>query len=358
MPLIRRSVAAVALAAALLASGCSPAAEESPTAPETAVSGETPPSSEFPVTLEHVYGATEISEKPERVVALGWITLDVVAALGTAPVGVTETWGGDEEGFTPWFRDQVVNELSADMPQIIAQTDDGPDYEQILALQPDVILAPHSGITEVQYERLSEIAPTVAYAEQAWTSGSWQDLTSVVATALGEQDAAAGLVAETQQMMDDAAAAYPNLSGTSFLYGLSLSDGSTETAFYIPEDPRVAFLREFGLVDSPSLAEALGTVEEGMWYGGVSLENLDTIETDLYVAWSSSAEATTYTLEHPTFSRWEPIVSGNYYFLEDPTLGMATNGPNVLSIPWAIDEGFLEDLSAAVDGGAVVRGDE
>ena len=36
----------------------------------------------------------------------------------------------------------------------------GVDFEAVLALQPDLILALYSGITQAEYEQLSAIAPT------------------------------------------------------------------------------------------------------------------------------------------------------------------------------------------------------
>lgn len=311
-------------------------------------------SENFPITFEHAFGETTIEDKPQRVVTMGWITHDIVAALGVTPVGVPETWGGDDEGFSPWFRTQVTDINGDDMPEIIDFTD-GPDFEQILALEPDVILASHSGITENEYNRLAEIAPTLAYTELPWQSGSWQDLTTTVASAIGEQDAAASLIADTNAKIAQATAEHPEFVGTSLLYSLTLSEGSTEIAFYTPSDPRVAFLREFGFVDSPSVIERTRGIDAEDFYGGISLEELDTIDTDVFIAWSSSEEDNEYTLNHPTFSRWEPIVNGNYYLITDSTLAMATNGPSPISITWAIDNGFIDDLASTVAGDPVIR---
>lgn len=344
---LRALFSGLALLALLAVSGCS-------TNDAAAEGGDSSSDAQFPVSIEHVFGTTEIPDKPQRVVTMGWITQDVVAALGVAPVGVPTSWGGDEEGLTPWFRTQVEDVLGAQAPEVLSE-DEEPDYEQILSLKPDVILAPHSGVTETQYKRLTEIAPTVAYAEQPWTSGSWQELTQTVGTALGETEKAEELIASTEKTMEESVAKHPNLKDTNFLYGLSLTEGSTEAGFYISADPRVAFLRQFGLTDSPSLKDALGSIEDDAFYGASSLEKLDSLKTDIFVGWSNSPEETKYTLEHPAFSRWKPIADGNYYFIEDATMGMATNGPSPLSIAWAIDEGFVDDLSGAVDGKAVVR---
>src|SRR5262245_10396824 len=62
----------------------------------------------FPVTIDHAYGSTGITERPDRIVTIGWSAEDVVAALGVVPVGIqSDTYGGDEAGYHPWFVDQV-----------------------------------------------------------------------------------------------------------------------------------------------------------------------------------------------------------------------------------------------------------
>ncbi|CAM3631633.1 iron-siderophore ABC transporter substrate-binding protein [Occultella aeris] len=309
----------------------------------------------FPVTIEHAFGETTLEEVPERVVTLGWSTHDIVAALGVVPVGVPETWGGDDEGYSEWFRDQVEDEIGGALPEILNYDDSGElDFEQVLALAPDVIIAPVWGVDEVSYDRLSEIAPTVAHLdpENSWSS-TWQDLTVMVGEVLGRSDAAGELVAQTETLLDDATQAHPEFAGASFVYGLTLSDGATELGLYIPDDPRVRLLRELGFVDTPAMQTVLDSVEGGNWYGGVSLEELDTVEADLFLAWSAGPEELAYTLEHPTFSRWAPIASGHYLFFEDEALAMATNGPSPLSIEWALANGFVDKLADALAGGAV-----
>lgn len=355
MSVLRRTgTLAVFTAVAIAVAGCS-AATDPDASPGSATGGG---SGEFPITIEHALGETVIPDKPVRVVTLGWMNHDIVAALGVVPVGVPESWGGDDEGFTPWFRDQIEDELGAEMPEVIDQSEDGPDYEQILALRPDVIIGVYSGFTENEYKRLSEIAPTVAYKERPWTAGTWQEHTEIIGDVLGESERAAELIDQTEAAIDEEAEKYDNLDGSSFLYSVTLSDGSTEIAAYITEDPRVRLLHEFGLVDTSVLGEATKDVPADTWYGGISLEELDGVDADVVLAWSYAPEDTAYTLAHPVFTRWDPIANGRYFIAEDATLGMATSGPDVLSIPWAIEQGYIADISQAIDGGAVVRSAE
>lgn len=307
----------------------------------------------FPVTIDHAHGATTIESKPERIVTLGWMTEDVVAALGVVPVGVPTNYAG-EDGYSEWFSDYVTDDLGAELPEIIGIDGEGEfDLEQILALEPDLILAPHSGITEVQYERMSEIAPTITYSATPWLSAPWQDFTLDIGRALGETERAEELVAESEELIADAAAEHPELQGTSFIYGVTLWEGETELGVYVSDDPRVQFLHGFGLVNSPSLEAATANAEE--FAGGVSLEELDTLDADVFVAWEGGSGRTQATLEDPLVSRWAPIAGGNYYFMNDKGFAMATSAPTVLSIPWVLEQGFLDDLSNAVAGGSVIR---
>ena len=83
------------------------------------------------MTMKHALGETTITEAPERVVTIGWATQDVVAAFGTVPVGIPETWGGEEEGYSPWFRAEV-EELGGTMPEILNYNDANElDFEQV-----------------------------------------------------------------------------------------------------------------------------------------------------------------------------------------------------------------------------------
>jgi len=340
--------AAVLLGATLMLGGCSAA-----DAADTAADAPTTSDAAFPVTIEHAHGETTIESKPERIVTLGWMTEDVVAALGVVPVGVPTNYAG-EDGYSEWFSDYVTDELGAELPEIIGIDGEGEfDLEQILSLDPDLILAPHSGITEVQYERMSEIAPTIPYAETPWISDPWQDFTREIGLALGESERAEELVTETEDLMAQAGAEHPDLQGTNFLFGVTLWEGETELGVYVADDPRVQFLHGFGLVDSPSLAAATEDMPD--FAGGISLEELDTLETDLFVAWEGGSGRTDATLADPLVSRWAPIANGTYYFMNDKGFAMSTSAPTVLSIPWMLEEGFLDDLSNAVAGGSVIR---
>ena len=113
----RTTITAAAAGLTLLLAACSTGStdkaedEAAPAEPTTSVDADA-----FPVTLEHAFGETEIEAEPTRVVTLGWSDQDVVLALGVVPVGATDiTWGGNDQGSTPWF-DEALDELGGEQP--------------------------------------------------------------------------------------------------------------------------------------------------------------------------------------------------------------------------------------------------
>lgn len=128
--------------------------------PESSAEGSAPGA--FPVTITHLFGATEITEAPERVVALSSAAADTAAALGVAPVAVSQTFGLERDSLAPWFA-PAVEAGQVEVLDLVA----GIPFERIAAVEPDVILAQSAftdqgEISEQDYELLSEIAPTIA----------------------------------------------------------------------------------------------------------------------------------------------------------------------------------------------------
>lgn len=62
-----------------------------------------------------------------------------------------------------------LDELGAEVP-VLFDEGDGIEFEAVAATNPDVILAAFSGLSQEDYDLLSEIAPVVAYPEAAWAT--------------------------------------------------------------------------------------------------------------------------------------------------------------------------------------------
>jgi iron complex transport system substrate-binding protein len=131
--------------------------------------------------VKHAMGETEVPVNPQRVVVLDGPPLDACFLLGVIPVGATTGVAN-----APW------PEYLGDGTKTIVNVGDiaEPDLEQILALQPDLIISLKIRHEEI-YAQLSEIAPTV-FSED--TAAGWRDSFLVFADALNKNDQVAGIV--------------------------------------------------------------------------------------------------------------------------------------------------------------------
>ncbi|MGB7383652.1 MAG: ABC transporter substrate-binding protein, partial [Rhodococcus sp. (in: high G+C Gram-positive bacteria)] len=174
---LRTVVLSGLLATTVILGGCSSAGEDA----ETTSTGDYDT-----VTIDSALGQAEITDKPERIVTLGMGSAETAIALGTVPVGVEEyPWGSDDSGYLPWIHD-AITESGGELP---SQFTGGAELniEAILALEPDLILAPWSGITQQQFDALNGFAPVVAYEEKPWTI-TWEEQITVIGKAMGVQD--------------------------------------------------------------------------------------------------------------------------------------------------------------------------
>ncbi|SFO55922.1 iron complex transport system substrate-binding protein [Pseudonocardia ammonioxydans] len=130
--------------------------------------------------VAHDMGETMVPDRPQRVVALEFPYVDMLASLDASPVGVVDD--GDPENLIPQVRERIGEWQSVG-------TRAEPDLEQIANLQPDLIIADndrHAGI----YDELSAIAPTVVFTVRYSGYQETLDVTRKVAEALNRTDAA------------------------------------------------------------------------------------------------------------------------------------------------------------------------
>ena len=105
------------------------------------------------------------------------------------PVGATKiTYGGNKAGSTDFF-DAKVEELGGEAPARYDDTD-GIPFAEVAKVSPDLILATNSGLTKADYDKLTKIAPVVAYPDVPWIT-PWRTSLETVGKALGRSDEAA-----------------------------------------------------------------------------------------------------------------------------------------------------------------------
>lgn len=297
-----------------------------------------------PIVIEHAFGETVIDQKPERIVTIAWENDCTPLALGVAPVGVSEANYGlcTDNHLHPWA-DEAFKALGVDTPNVFDDTD-GWDYEAIADAQPDVILASYSGLTQEEYDLLSQIAPVVAYPRLAWQT-TWREQTILNATAMGMKEEGEQLVAQTDALIAEKLAEHPELSEikTAFLW-ISAGDFSTFYA-YLPTDPRAAFLTDLGLPLPESICK-MGEENPDAFSVTVSRENAEQLsDVEMIVCYGdpSMIEA----LQADALMNTIPAIqNGAVAFIEETSALAGGATPSVLSIPYNIDT-YLNLLSDA-----------
>ena len=281
--------------------------------------------------------------------AVAWGNQDVALALGVVPVGMPFVTFADDngDGILPWVQ-EAIDELGGDTPELFDEAD-GYNFEQVADAAPDVILGANSGMTEEDYSTLSEIAPTVAFPNDPWLV-NWRESVTLNGQALGLADEAETLVAETEGVIADAAAAHPELEGKTFAYVWVDPSDESSVFVYLPEDARVSFLHDLGMEDSEGVKQ-LGEENAGQFFATVSAENIDLIaDADIIVNYGDAGSLAALQA-NPLLGALPAVQNGAVAIIDQLNpLAAATTTPTVLSIPWGIEEytQLLADAAAKV----------
>ncbi len=337
------ALAALTVAGGLVLSGCAGAATPATSSDADAPSGS---SEGFPVTFEHMYGETIIEEAPERVATWGWGATDAVLALGIVPVAVASMdYGGGDNRITPWVEDALAD-LGGEEPVILDNASFELSVEELLAADPDVLIAPYSGLTQEEYDAVTAAGIPVVAPEEAVWSTPWRDVITETGKALGLESEADQLLADLDQQVADAAAEHPEFEGTTIAYA---ADDVDTFYLYLPADPRVEILEDLGFVTADAVT-ALDT-GESTFYTTVSSENLDQIDAEvIFTQVDSEDELETFLTSDRT--KIIPAVSAGAVGAIVGEENVAAISPTALTLPWILPD-IVEQLAAAT---AVARG--
>ncbi|ROT29793.1 iron-siderophore ABC transporter substrate-binding protein [Micromonospora sp. HM5-17] len=319
----RPRLAAALLVLALGLAGCGGDSDDADPAPATG-------SGAFPVRVEHKYGTTEIPRPPTRVVTLGLSDQDPVLALGTVPVGAVDWFGERPYGKWPWAQPL----WGGTPPEVVGERDDY-NLEKVAALKPDLIIGLYSGMTQEQYQKLSQLAPTVAqpkgYPDYA---APWQEMTRQAGRALGKPDRAEQLIAEVDARFAKARQEHPEFAGKTVAVVDPYEAG--KYAVFAPSDPKVVFLTQLGFTVPQQIVDAVGDE----YAAEIGSERLDLIDVDRVFFLTSDASAEPRVRADRVYATLEVAKRNGALFLpyENPPIGAALSFSTVLSIPYALDQ--------------------
>ncbi len=282
------------------------------------------------VTVDHMFGSTEVTGVPERIVTIDLQWTDVMLAMGVEPVGYSVDAFMPESG-VPW------QDLPAGAEPL--SLDDGPPIEQIAELQPDLILGSYSITDQAVYDQLSGIAPTIA-GEDALQVTPWQDLVRTAGQLLGEPDRADEIVADVDGEVAAVAGALPGLTGKTF----SLAQYIVGDSIYVvadEQDGSSVFFQQLGMTMYPAVRD------EGEATGDtrivVSPERSDLLQADVLAFLVNGGDESDLA-DIPGFDQ----LPGTVAVLDFPTIvGLNTSSP--LSIPYSLEQlrPYLEEAAGA-----------
>ncbi|MFJ6573849.1 iron-siderophore ABC transporter substrate-binding protein [Streptomyces sp. NPDC091292] len=334
----RRAFGAAAAAAALtLLLGACGFSEES-----SSSSGESKAGGAFPVSIKSALGTAEITEQPKRVVTLGQGSTETAIALGHTPVGMERyDWGSDKTGYMPWIY-EAVKEKGDKLPKQFTGGEEL-DIEAITELEPDVILAPWSGLTQKQYDILKDIAPTVAYPGKAWTT-KWDQQIDIIAKALGQPDDGDKLTTTIKKQLADAAATRPAYKDHTFSYIYTTGPGTL--GVFRSSEQRVEVVSSLGLKVDPVVDTFKET--DGTDSSVIGLENANKLgDSDLIFTFYTDAK-TRKEIEAQKLYKAMPAVSkGAVVASNDNPFVTASSMINPLTVPWSIER-YLPLIDKAV----------
>lgn len=289
---------------------------------------------DFPITIEHALGTTVIPAKPERVATVAWANHEVPLALGVVPVGFARANFGDDDGdgLLPWVAEKLA-ELGAETP-VLFDEGDGIDFEAVAATDPDVILAAYSGLSQADYDTLSQIAPVVAFPDAPWST-DWRGMIRLNSAGLGMAAEGEALIADIEAEIAETLAGFPALKGKSAMFATHLNASDLSTInFYTTNDTRVKFFADLGLTSPQGVVEATAP---GKFSGSVSAEQIDRFEDVDIVVTYGDEQLHGALMANPLMARMPAVAQGALVILGGNPVGTAAN-PTPLSISWVLKD--------------------
>jgi iron complex transport system substrate-binding protein len=290
----------------------------------------------FPVTIEHKYGSITIDEEPQRIVSIGFSDQDWLLALGVTPIAVRD-WYGDQPFATwPWAQD----ELGDAKPTVLASTD--LNFEEIAALEPDLIVGVYSGITESDYATLSEIAPTLAQPGDYVDYGTpWDVMTEMIGRAVGKNAEAAAVIEHVNGLYEAARAAHPEFKGATAAVTFYFDDAP---GAYSSQDGRSRIISDLGF----TIPEKFDDLAGDNFFFSVSKEEISVLDADV-VVWivgdAAAIDAVKGIVLRPSMRAFK---EGRELLTSIEVSGAFSFG-SPLSIEYALQQ-LVPELALAVDG--------
>ncbi|HYH89442.1 MAG TPA: ABC transporter substrate-binding protein [Solirubrobacteraceae bacterium] len=297
---------------------------------EPTSSRKSPASGSFPARVPHKYGMTTIERAPKRVATYGGGDVDTLLALGITPVLVPDIdprWK-ETGGIGPWSRSRVRGEapVVANLEEI--------EFEKVAATRPDLFTAVEYDLKRPDYDKLSELTPTVPPPRgyEPYTV-PWDVMAKQVGAGLGRTADAEKLVKATRDRIAAAAEANPKFATSKAV----LIDPDDDGGVYVfsENDVRTRFLRDLGLKMPAEIQKLFGK----QFYAQISAERLDLLDAaDVLVLVASRKPQTRQLTGSRSYKGLRAVREERLVTIDDPDLAIAMSYSSVLSTPYQLRE--------------------
>jgi iron complex transport system substrate-binding protein len=272
------------------------------------------------VNVGHSLGTATIYGIPQRIVAMGTQWLDAAQVLQIQPVGYVDDVAVVTGQPAPW-EPALPNSKPIDIKgDIVAQVRD---------LQPDLILTPSFGGNEDLYDRLHDIAPTLANLRNS-PLDSWESEVDSLGKILDKQGQAQSQIANIKGRIQATADRYPGLKGKTFV--AASIDTPTELAMITDANSGTTELfTRLGLKIPENL------IQEGGPTGRIPLplDRLPDFSTDLLIVFGTP-ELQNVLTALPAYPNLPSVQRGSILFPDNNVrLGFDLLSPG--SIPYVLD---------------------
>lgn len=256
--------------------------------------------------IEHAMGTTTIEGTPETFVTLYQGATDAATVFEEKPAGIVESWV--EKPIYEYLRDDLEGtKLVGEETQ--------PNLEEIAALQPDVIFASKTRHEEI-YEKLNEIAPTIAIEELYDYKGTVE----YMGEALNKQDKADQILNDWNQRLEDFQAKAAEKLGDEWPQNVSLINFRSDHARIYFDSFAGSILREAGFTRPENQ-------QEDVW--GIKLtdkESITEMNADVFYIFMSEDQAIQDTYEdwtnHPLWQNLDAVQNDQVFMVDEVTWNM------------------------------------
>ncbi|MFT4052092.1 MAG: ABC transporter substrate-binding protein [Microbacterium sp.] len=331
IPSQRRALGALALAAALLLTGCAGSVDSdasstsSPGASASALLPAAEGKTTYPLTLETPWGSTELTERPERIATItgSQDDVEIVVALGGTPVIASE-----------WTTDAFIEEnLTQEIPFRFTTGDEEFPLETIAAAEPDLIIVLGTDLSEA-YDKLAAIAPVLGATEtgedEKSTAANWEENILRVGEALDLQDAADAALAAEEQFFADFRQAHPELAGLTATYAVYYGQEDGLQYHSSTDGPATWVFEQMGFAANP-------LAEEFEYRETVSDELLSKIDADVLIVSDNSDGDSASLTDQPLFQSLSAVQDGHLVLIENLGTSFVIDGVEEDgNLPWAL----------------------